>query len=181
MQHTIFSSASESFLVAHILHAGPVVAVAEDKQKNGRTHYFRITTVRGSAFCSFKNEEGARNARGLLGAMLGTVKPNLFRCKGDSIDMSSVVSFGGVVELKNSSSEGERFGLPIRLAVADERGCTLWLTFKTEESGRNVRKALWAALMSYYTTVSGSMPAAQPSDECMGTEAVEAEVVYGEM
>jgi len=178
MQHTIFSSSSDSFIVEHILHAGAVVAVHEDKQKNGFTHYFKITTMRGSAFCNFKNEESARKSRGLLGAMLGTVKPHVFRCKGDSIDLASVVSFGRIVELKSENDEGCRYGLPIKLLAHGEMGSTLWLTFKTQESGQNVRKALWAALMSYYA--QDSKDTHVPSDEVVDTDAVVAEEVYAQ-
>lgn len=182
MQNTIFSSASESFLVAHVIHAGAVTELPEEKQKNGYSHYFRITTVRGSAFCRFKTEEAARKSRGLLGAMLGTVKPHLFRCKGDSMDLASIVSFGRIVELKHSTTESEQFGLPIRMNAADEKSCTIWLTFKTEESGQNVRKALWAALMSYYAPEREyEQPQEHQTMEVAEAESIETNIVFSEV
>jgi hypothetical protein len=181
MQNAIFSSASESFLVDHIVHVGPVVEIAAEKQKNDKTHYFRLTTLQGAAYCRFKNEEAARRSRGALGAMLGTAKPYLFRTKGDSIDLSSIVSFGKIIELKNGS-DGEKFGLPIRLKAIDQRASTVWITFKTDESGQNVRKALWAALMSYYvpeSSVSGTTFPGKTADPAEET-AAEAEVVFAD-
>jgi hypothetical protein len=178
MQNAIFSSASESFLIGHVIHAGPVVEIAQEKQKNGNTHYFRLTTTQGAAYCRFKNEDAARRSRGALGAMLGTAKPRLFSAKGDSLDVSSIVSFGRIIELKNAI-DGERYGLPITLTAIDEKGCTIWLTFKNEESGQNVRKALWAALMSYYGSDSkpGSVSPAK-AIEAAENCAVESEVVF---
>ena len=46
MQNAIFSTASDSFLVAHIFHAGPVIAYSQQQRKGENTHYFRVTTVR---------------------------------------------------------------------------------------------------------------------------------------
>ncbi len=150
MQNVIFSTASDSFIVSHILHAGPVTEYTEQQRKGDNTHYFKITTRRGAAFCHFKNEETARRSRGVLGAMLGTVKPHLFRSKGDLLDVAAIVSFGSPVKLKNSNNEGDKFGFPVHLAIVSGKNDTVWLTFQTEESAKNVRKALYAALMSFY-------------------------------
>jgi hypothetical protein len=150
MHNAIFSTASDSFIVAHVLHAGPVMEFTSQSTKSDNTHYFRLTTTHGTAFCHFKNEESARKSRGLLGVMLGTVKPHLFRSKGDSIDIASIVSFGRPVKLK-AENEGDKYGIPVTLAGMTDRSATIWLTFQTEESAKNVRKALWASVMSYYT------------------------------
>lgn len=176
MQSTIYSSASESFLVAHIIHAGPVLEIAPEKQKNGNTHYFRLTTGQCPAYCKFKSEEAARRARGVLGAMLGTVKPHLFRSRGDSIDLSSIISFGKVVEFKNSTND-DCFGFPVTLSVIEERGKTIWITAKTEDSGINIRKALWAALMSFYQIDQQSQSSFIASEN---VEHAETEAVYSD-
>lgn len=149
MQNTIFSTASDSFLVAHILHAGPVAELAPQNRKSENTHYFKVTTTRGAAYCHFKSEDAARRSRGVLGAMLGTVKPHLFRSKGDSIDIASIVSFGRAIPLKNDS-ESEVYGFPVVVASVADKNATVWLTFQTEDSAQNVRKALYAAIMSFY-------------------------------
>ena len=159
MNNAIFSTASDSFTVAHVLHAGPVAEFTNQNRKSDNTHYFRLTTTHGTAYCHFKSEESARKSRGLLGVMLGTVKPHLFRSKGDSIDIASIVSFGRPVKLKNED-ESDKFGLPVTLAGMAEKQSTVWLTFQTEESAKNVRKALWAAVTSYYTPSEKSAPPA---------------------
>ena len=150
MNNAIFSTASDSFTVAHILHAGPVAEFTSQNRKSDNTHYFKITTTHGVAFCHFKNEESARKSRGLLGVMLGTVKPHLFRSKGDCIDIAAIVSFGRPVKLKNED-ESDKYGLPVTLASTVEKQAAGWLTFQTEESAKNVRKALWAAVNSFYS------------------------------
>ena len=58
MQNTVFSTSSESFPVAHIVHAGPVTEYSPEQRKGDHTHYFRLTTARGAAFCHFKTEDG---------------------------------------------------------------------------------------------------------------------------
>ena len=163
MQNTIFSTASDCFMVAHIIHAGPVGELHPQKKKGDCTHYFKLTTRRGPAYCHFRSEEAARRSRGVLGAMLGTVKPHLFRSKGDSIDIANIVSFGRVVNLKKESEEG-LYGFPVVIASMTEKNATVWLTFQTEDSARNVRKALYAAVMSYYTT-RGPVPLSEENSE----------------
>ena len=157
MHNAIFSTASESFIIAHVLHAGPVAEFTSQNRKSDNTHYFRLTTTHGTAFCHFRTEESARKSRGLLGVMLGTVKPHLFRSKGDSIDIASIVSFGRAVKLKNED-EGEKYGIPVTLAGMTEKSTTIWLTFQTEESAKNVRKALWAATTSFYSPSDKTAP-----------------------
>ena len=116
MQNAIFSSSTESFMINHVLHAGSVTEIPGDKQKNGITHYFRLTTVRGSAYCRFRSEDAARRSRGLLGMMLGHLKPYFFKAQGECIDLSSIVSFGKIVELRNGG-ENDQFGLFQELLV----------------------------------------------------------------
>ncbi|MBN1306644.1 MAG: hypothetical protein JXA18_01915 [Chitinispirillaceae bacterium] len=178
MQNVIFSTASDSFLVAHVIHAGPVIAYSQQQRKGEYTHYFRLTTARGAAFCHFKNQETARKSRGVIGAMLGTVKPHLFRSKGDCIDIASIVSFGSAIKLKGDGEE-EKFALPIHVATKAEKNDTLWLTFQTEESAKNVRKALYAAIMSYYAPADKKAASAAPAEADENSE-VQAEVAYTE-
>jgi hypothetical protein len=165
MQSTIFSTASDSFPISHVIHAGPVTAYPQEKRKSDHTHYFRLTTVHGPAFCHFKNEEAARRARGLLGAMLGTMKPHLFRSKGDCIDVASIVSFGRPVKLK-SDGEEERYGLPVNIAATSDKNKTIWLTFQTEDSAKNVRRALFASVMAHYSQPEKTitLPTVGPED-----------------
>ena len=170
MQNTIFSTSSDCFLVPHILHAGPVSELNQQNRKSENTHYFKLTTVRGSSYCHFRSEETARRSRGVLGAMLGSVKPNLFRSKGDSIDISSIVSFGRVVDLKKDS-DAELYGFPVVVATMTEKNATIWLTFQAEESAKNVRKALYAAVMSYYTTHESALV----SDDAAETDDIQTE------
>lgn len=175
MQNTIFSTASDSFLVAHILHAGPVAELTPQNRKSENTHYFKLTTSRGAAYCHFKSEEAARRSRGVLGAMLGTVKPHLFRSKGDSIDIASIVSFGRVISLKHDS-ESEVYGFPVVVASVADKNATIWLTFQTEESTQNVRKALYASVMSYYN----NQEIVTLSNEVAESSNIQAEVAYAD-
>ena len=175
MQNTIFSTAADSFMVSHIIHAGPVGELNQQNRKSDNTHFFKLTTTRGSAYCHFKSEEAARRSRGVLGAMLGTVKPHLFRSKGDSIDIASIVSFGRVVDLKKDSEES-LYGFPVIVASMTEKNATIWLTFKTEESAQNVRKALYAAVMSYYSSPDAETPASDANESGI----VQAEVAYAD-
>lgn len=177
MQNVIFSTASDSFLVAHVVHAGPVTEYSEQQRKGENTHYFKMTTTRGAAFCHFKSEETARRSRGVLGAMLGTIKPHLFRSKGDCIDIASIVSFGSPVKLKNEG-ESDKFGLPVHVATMSEKSDTVWLTFQTEESAKNVRRALYAAIMSYYSPAEkAAAPAPAEAEE---TAQSQPEVAYAD-
>ena len=176
MQNTIFSTASDSFLVSHILHAGPVGELSQQTRKSENTHYFKLTTTRGAAYCHFRSEEAARRSRGVLGAMLGTVKPHLFRSKGDSIDIASIVSFGRIVTFKNDS-ETDVYGFPVVVASVADKSAAVWLRFQTEESAQNVRKALYAALMSFYNNPDiVSLPGEVPENN-----AVQAEVAYADV
>jgi hypothetical protein len=136
-----------------------VTEFTSPSNKSENTHFFKLTTTHGTAFCRFRTEESARKSRGLLGVMLGSVKPHLFRSKGDSIDVASIVSFGRPVKLKNGEAS-EVYGIPITLAGMTEKHATIWLTFPTEESAKNVRKALWASVMSYYSSADATAPAA---------------------
>ena len=169
MQNIIFSTASDSFLVKHVIHAGPVAEIPEKSRKGDNTHYFRMITTRGAVFCHFKSVETARRSRGVLGAMLGTVKPHLFRSKGDSIDIASIVSFGRVIQFKNYE-EGDQYGFPVHVATVSDKSATIWLTYNTEESTKNVRKALYAAIMAFYN------PSATTTQEPLESEEDNTEV-----
>jgi hypothetical protein len=164
MSNAIFSTISDSFIVNHILHAGPVLEIVPQNRKNENTHYFKVTTSHGVAFCHFKDEENARKSRGRLGILLGEIKPHLFRSKGDTLDITSIVSFGRTVTLKSENNE-DIFGVPVTLATASEKSASVWLIYQTEETANNVRKALWAALMSYYNPAEKSPAPLTEADE----------------
>jgi hypothetical protein len=182
MQNAIFSSSTESFMVNHVLHAGSIAEIPKDKQKNGTTHYFKLTTTRGAAFCRFRSEDAARRSRGMLGMMLGHLKPHLFKAQGECIDISGIVSVGKVVEFRNGG-ENDRFGLPVTLATIDEKSTTIWFVFKTEESGQNIRRALWANILSYYEPADAAPDGAfsAKNGEAEVPHVEEAEVVFSEV
>ena len=167
MQNVIFSTANNSFPVANIIHAGQVTESSEKNRKSENTHYFRIITIRGTTFCNFKSEETARRSRSVLGTMLEAVKPHLFRHKGDCIDIASIVSFGRVVTLKGNNDK-EIYGFPVQINTAAEKAGAIWLTCQAEESARNVRKALFAAILSFYQVKSleGTPEEVKNGDEC---------------
>lgn len=175
MQNTVFSSASESFCVAHVIHAGPVLEIAEKNDKTGNTHYFRLTTTRGASFCHFKSEETARKSRGVLGAKLSAAKPHLFRSKGDCIDIANVVSFGRVIKLTKNEDD-DVFGFRVTLCTVTDKSATVWLTYQSDESAKNVRRAFYASMMSQYEPSESSdvpLETVQTEDENISAEELE--------
>lgn len=146
------------------------------RNKKENTHYFRITTARGAAYCHFKNAESAKRARGVIGAMLGTAKTHVFRSRGDIIDITSIVSFSRVVHLKNST-DSDPFAFVVSVDSINDKNSAIWLTFKSEESAQNARKALYASIQSCYPSLQ---EAAASSQEEKPSE-VEAEVAYAEV
>jgi|GEM_PF-1317258 len=149
MQSVLYSTAYDSFILDYIIHLGPVVELSPQQQKNEYTHSFRITTVRGPAYCYFKTEGIAVRSRGILCRMLDEAKPYLFRSRGDLIDISQIVSFGRVIKFKKEDSK-DKFGIPIQLATSSEKVSTLWITFQSESEAKDVRKALYCSIMSHY-------------------------------
>ena len=148
MQHTIFSTGSDSYLLSQIIHAGPVCEFTKKNEDSTNTHFYRITTTRGAVFSHFKNKESAIKSRGVLETKLNASGKRMFVSRGDMIDVARIISFGKVLALKNGTSEV--FGFPVNVQTAKEKSSTIWLTFKSEEAGMNVRKALYATILSYY-------------------------------
>ena len=172
MQHTIFSTGSDSYLLSQIIHAGPVCEFTKKNEKSTNTHFFRITTTRGAVFCHFKNKESAGKSRGILEAMLNASGKRLFSSKGTMIDITKIISFGRVLSLKDDSSEV--FGFPVNVQTAKEKSSTIWFTYKSEEAGQNTRKALYAIVMSYYEPKDET----DSSFERLETVEKEAELTY---
>lgn len=172
MQHTIFSTGSESYLLSQIIHAGPVCEFTKKNEKSTNTHYFRLTTAGGAVFCRFKNKESAQKSRGILETMLTASGKRLFTSRNNIIDVTRIISFGRVLSLKDDTSEV--FGFPVNVQTVIEKNSTIWLTYKSEEAGQNARKALYAILMSYYEPKDE----ADPSFEGQKTGEKEAELTY---
>lgn len=174
MQNAIFSTPSDSFLLSHVVHAGPIVELPAEKQKKENTHYFRITTARGAAYCHFKSAESAKRARSVIGTMLETAKTHVFRSRGDIIDITSIVSFSRVVHLKNST-DSDPFAFVVSVDSVNDKNSSIWLTFKSEESAQNARKALYATIQSCYPPLQETTSHNEKPSE------VEAEVAYAEV
>lgn len=179
MQNTIFSTGSDSYLVSQIIHAGPVGEFDEQKRKSDYTHFFRITTTRGAVFCHFKNRESARKSRGVLETMLNRSERRFFQSKGDCIDVSHIISFGKVRALKND--EVEVFGFPVNMQTVVEKSSTVWLTFQSEDSAQNVRRALYAAIMSYYEPKDDDIILSGNESEAVSVKENESELTYVEV
>jgi hypothetical protein len=179
MQHTIFSTGSDSYLISQIIHAGPVGEFDEQKRKSDYTHFFRITTTRGAVFCHFKNKESARKSRGVLETMVNRSERRFFQSKGDCIDVSHIISFGKVLPLKNN--EVETFGFPVNIQTVVEKSSTVWLTFQSEESAQNVRRALYAAIMSYYEPKDNDSMPPENGLEAVSVKENESELTYVEV
>lgn len=176
MQHTIFSTGSDSYLVSQIIHAGSVGEFDEQKRKSEYSHFFRITTTRGAVFCHFKNKESARKSRAVLDTMLNGSERRFFRSKGDCIDVTRIISFGKVLQLKNS--EVETFGFPVNMQTVTEKSSSIWLTFQSEESAQNVRRALYAAIMSYYEPRDNDCISPENELEAVSVKENESELTY---
>lgn len=172
MQSVLFSTAYDSFILDYIIHIGSVVELSPQQQKNEYTHSFRITTVRGPAYCYFKTEEIATRSRGILCSMLDKAKPYLFRSRGDLIDVSRIVSFGRVIRFKREDSK-DKFGIPVQLATSSDKVSTLWITFQSESEAKNMRKALYCSIMSHYRPFSTN--GAEPQHKCQERSANEKE------
>jgi hypothetical protein len=146
MNSAIFSTSSESFQVYNIIYAGPVVETPEELQKmRGSTHSFKIMTPQTSVFCYYKTPETARNARNALGAMVKNAKPSVFRLGDEALDPKAVISYGNVYRLKTPQGEKTHFFVAT-MDTADERNRKVWLKYRSEESARKAKNALFAAI-----------------------------------
>jgi len=145
MNSVVFGTPRESYQVANIIYAGNVGEIPVDKRKNGCSHSFKIITTHGSAFCYYKSEEAARNARGALGAMLNAVKPAAFRHGYEVLDPRRIVSYTGVISLKTPVDELTH-AVVVTIDTAEERNKKVWLKYRSEEVAQKGRSALYACI-----------------------------------
>jgi hypothetical protein len=152
MNSAVYSSAETSFQVAHIMYAGSVYQIPEDKRKNESTHSFKILTCVGPSFFYFKGEDTAKNARGALGAKIRELKRAAF-CHGhEIIDPASVVSFSQAFALKNPQGDLTH-AFTVTLATLDGAENKVWLKYKSEENAQKGRKALFAAMHAAHPSI----------------------------
>jgi uncharacterized protein YggL (DUF469 family) len=150
MNTVIFSTAFDSYNIMHIIYAGAVQEIPQEKRKNDISHFFRILTRQGVAFCYFKGGESARKARVILETMMESAKPNkLFRSGSELIDVESVISYGRIVKLKNSE-DGKTHAFTVILNTVSERNNQVSFSFKSEESAKKARAVLWSIMESLY-------------------------------
>jgi hypothetical protein len=143
----IFSTSGESYQISHIIFVGAVHEIPQDKKKSDNTHSFRLVTSQGSAFCYFKSIETARKARFVLESMIESVKSNLFKNCGETLDIAGVVSFGRIVQLKNVEHDMTHAFI-VTINSVNEKYNQLWFRYKSEETARHARNALWAKIES---------------------------------
>jgi len=141
----IFNTASDAYQVSNIIYAGPISELPEERRKNGNTHSFRMITSLGAVYCYFQNQEAARKARGLLGAMIDGSKPIMFKSGYQCIDPRRIVSFGRVFALKRTD-DGMTHGFVVNLETAQGKNSQVWLTYKSEDHTTKARKALYAII-----------------------------------
>lgn len=150
MNTVIFSTSFDSYNIMHIIYAGAVQEIPQEKRKNDMSHFFRILTRQGVSFCYFKGSESAKKARILLETMLESAKPNqLFRSGFELIDVESVVSYGRIIKLKNSE-DGKTHAFTVILDTVSERNNQICFSFKTEESAKKARAVLWSIMENLY-------------------------------
>jgi len=150
MNTVIFSTTSDSYNIMHIIYAGAVQEIPKEKRKNAMSHFFRILTRQGVAFCYFKGGESARKARIQLETMMESAKPNqLFRSGSEVIDVESVISYGRIIKLRNSE-DGKSHAFTVILNTMSERNNQLSFSFKSEESAKKARAVLWSIMENFY-------------------------------
>lgn len=153
MNTAIFSTTFDSYNIMHIIYAGAVQEIPQEKRKNDMSHFFRILTRQGSAFCYFKGGESARKARILLETMMESAKPNqLFRSGSELIDVESVISYGRIIKLRNSEN-GKTHAFTVILNTVSERNNQLCFSFKSEESAKKARAVLWSIMETLYGSI----------------------------
>ncbi len=150
MNTAVFSTAFDSYNIMHIIYAGAVQEIPKEKRKNAMSHFFRILTRQGTAFCYFKGEEAARKARIQLETMMESAKPNqLFRYGSEIIDVESVISYGRTIKLKDSE-DGKSYAFTVILDTISERNNQISFSFKSEESAKKARAVLWSIMETRY-------------------------------
>lgn len=159
MSTSIFSTSFDSYSVSHIIYVGAVQEIAEEKRKNDMTHFFRIITRLGPAYCYFKGADSVRKARAMLETMIDSIKPRIFRSANELIDVDSVISYGRIVKLKNIE-DGKTHAFTVSLDTVSEKHSQIWLAYKTEESAKKSRAVLWSIMESSFNKTYK-----QPADE----------------
>lgn len=157
MNSTIFSTPLESFPVAHIIFCGYISEIPQEKRKSDQTHSFKIITSTGPVYCYYDGFENARKAKGVLEAMMAETKPALFRSSNETIDAARIVSFSKVITLKKPESSFTHAIIVTLETTAPEKLAQVWMHYKSEEAGRNARKALYATILSLYKQDSGTV------------------------
>lgn len=164
MKSAIYTTASAAFQVSHILYAGSIQELPEERRKDGNTHSFKIITTSGTSYLYFKSEETAKNARAALGAKLRDVKPNTYTYCYDIIDPKAVVSFSPVFPLKTPQGSCTHV-FTVTLAANQAKEEKVWLKYKSEDNAKKGRIALFAAISAANgerQASSSEAPAAAP-------------------
>jgi hypothetical protein len=151
MNSAIFSTPSECYLVNSIIYAGPVFEIPAEKRKGEHTHSFKMITTIGPAYCNFNKIEPAKKARAILGIMIEQTKLSIFKTitETDIFDITKIVSFGKVLTFKKPEN-GYTHAFIVTLDTLNQKASQVWLSYKSENSARNVRKALYASIQSFY-------------------------------
>jgi hypothetical protein len=151
MNAAIFSTTFDSYNIMHIIYAGAVQEIPKEKRKNAMSHFFRILTRQGAAFCYFKGGETARKARILLETMMESAKPNqLFRFGSEIVDVESIISYGRIFRLRDSE-DGKSYAFTVILNTMSERNNQLSFSFNSEESAKKARAVLWSIMETFYS------------------------------
>jgi hypothetical protein len=149
MNSAIFSTANESYLVNSIIYVGPVFEIPVEKRKSELSHSFKMITTIGPAYCNFNSIESAKKANNLLALMMNQIKLSVFRTGSNVFDLSKIISFGKVLSFRKPEN-GYTHAFIITLDTLNQKASQVWLSFKSGESARNVRKALYASIQTFY-------------------------------
>lgn len=150
MNNVIFSTPSESYPVPHIIYAGFITEIPAEKRKTDQSHFFKIITSTGPFYCYYGSLDAAKKARNSLGSMMSENKPAVFKSGNEIVDVSKIVSFTKVLTLKKPENGYTHAILIVPETVSVERSAQIWLHYKSEETARNARKALFATILSIY-------------------------------
>ena len=145
MNSAIFKTSKESYQVSNIMYAGPVSEIPEERRKGKATNTFKIITGLGAGYCYYTNAEAARNSRGALGAMIDSVKPRVFKHGYECIDPYTIISFSGVIKLKEAQGDMTH-AVIVTLDTAEEKNRRVWLKYRSEENAKKGTQALWAVI-----------------------------------
>jgi hypothetical protein len=156
MNSCIFSTTSESFPVDHIIYCGYISEIPKDKRKNDQTHSFKIITSAGPVYCYYIGIENARKAKATLESMMSETKYAIFKSGAETTDVSRIVSFSKVLSLKKPENGFTHAIVATLETAAPEKPAQVWMHYKSEETARNARKALYATIHSLYKKDSGS-------------------------